>query len=512
MSDPDLVARAEATIAKIASTQRELGEQIANGERAASERFAQLTRKVEDLQRAQEIISSHTQGVQRAAWFADVGGSDQQLRQFVDGDTVRLVDTTAEEQDEDFGIRGMVTRPGLLTGRPVTEVQRDLQEALVQRAWIRSVLPQGTPTPKADGAILRALRNLPKEVRGPLSAMIKSGAIRRAFGDTATLGTEWIPTTFNPQLWRPFELQSDILGLFDTIQVDGPVTYPQLTGEPTPFIQGKTISNDPAKLQASEVATADKTINFSALSVRVSMALVALEDAAAFVSGEVMRTVMKALRDALDDCAVNGDTTATHLHTGLPSYNPRSRWQTSTLGGSASHLRFFKGLIKLAKAGSGDSDQSAATTFIGALLNIMAILGERGAADDLVCLVSPEYYISDVLSDTNLLTVDKFGAQATISQSPMAGVRAFNVPIIPTRWLKEDKTAAGIFDGTTMTKDSFLVASKADLRRIQRRGAIASMVTREEQGAAHIVASAREVLELIAPDATTAVGYAVNLN
>jgi len=509
----DPVEQAHRTVQEIRQEQGRLGELIAKGERSASERFDQLSRKVDELMRAQALIDQAALDYQRSAWNAP-GGSVRDLSQYIQGDgTVRLVQGTQTIEDDELGFRGVAEVDGLFTGRPVCDLQREIQDALIHRASLRMVGCRATP--KADGAIARLLRMLPKDVRTALVGTrrgIADGRLSRAFGDAAGVGGEFIPDTFSPMLWRQFELQSNVLSDFDAIPVDGPVVYPQLTGELTPYIMGRTVSDDPAKLQASSITTANKTLDVGGISVRATMAMIALEDAAAFVAPVMQEAVFRALRDGLEDCAINGDTQSTHQDTGLASWNPRSRWATATLGSAADIRRFFNGLRRLARLGSGTSDQTAATSFTAALLNVLALMGERAGARPIV-YTSPEYYVSDVMADANLLTVDKSGINATRdAASPLAPISFMGVPIKPTRWLKEDKTAAGIYDGSTTSYDSFVVASRHEIKHAIRRGASVSLVVREEQGAIHLVGSAREALEMTGPAGTLCVGEAIKLN
>lgn len=509
----DPVKRAEEAVEAIKVEQARLGEAIAKGERAVSERYQQIERKVDDVMRLQTLQEEAARDAQRSAWNAP-GGTVRDLSQYIQSDgSLRLVQGVQRFEDDELGLRGEAEVGGLFTDRPVCELQREIQDAMIHRASLRLVGCRATP--KADAILVRLLKMLPANVRAALVATrrgIAEGRLQRAFGDSSGAGAEFIPDTFSPILWRPYEIQSSILSDFETINVDGPVVYPQLTGELTPYIMGRSVSDDPAKLTASSLSTANKTLDVGGISVRLTAALITLEDSAAFVAPAMQAAILRALRDGLDDCGMNGDTQSTHQDTGLGTWNPRSRWASAGLGSAADHRRFFNGLRRLARLGSGTSNQSAASSFTVALMNIFAILGERAGANPIV-YTSPEYYVADVMADANLLTVDKSGVSATRdAASPLAGISFMGVPIKPVRWLKEDKTSAGIFDGATMTTDSFVVASRSDIKHAVRRGATVSLAVREEQGAMHLVGTAREALEMTGPTGTLCVAEAINLN
>jgi hypothetical protein len=63
-----------------------------------------------------------------------------------------------------------------------------------------------------------------------------------------------------------------------------------------------------------------------------------------------------------------------------------------------------------------------------------------------------------LVADTNLLTVDKMGPQATILNGQIGSV--FGVPVIVSEWVREDLNASGVYDGITTTKTVMLCVNR----------------------------------------------------
>jgi hypothetical protein len=73
-----------------------------------------------------------------------------------------------------------------------------------------------------------------------------------------------------------------------------------------------------------------------------------------------------------------------------------------------------------------------------------------------------------LLADTNLLTVDKFGPNATILNGQIGAVAG--VPVIVSEWVREDLNATGVYDGITTTKTFNLCVNRNEWAMGTRMG------------------------------------------
>jgi hypothetical protein len=71
-----------------------------------------------------------------------------------------------------------------------------------------------------------------------------------------------------------------------------------------------------------------------------------------------------------------------------------------------------------------------------------------------------------LLADTNLLTVDKMGPNATILNGQIGSV--FGVPVIVSEHVREDLNASGVYDGITTTKTFMLCVNRNEWAMGQR--------------------------------------------
>lgn len=471
--------------------------------RSATGGVEELRKRVDDLSRVQQLALDGLQGRQAADWHQPTG---QDIREYMvdpadPSKGLRMVRGAGVVDIPELGIRNQTAElPGFLTDRPTSDEHAAFIRAVEGYQWARSIIGRA-PTGAALGQVAAAFRGLDARTQDLIRATAKNGRNAacwgerhaRGFGDSSGSGAEWIADTFIPTLYRPFEVMtSEIDGIYNVIEVDGPVVLPSLqSGGLRPYMGDKLPSDDPAAITPSTFTTSNETIDVPPMMLRYVMNATAAEDAAAFLAPVVQGEIMRGMRDGRADRFINGDSAASHQDA-IASWNIRSRWGASGLGGSADHRRStIAGARAHAFDASCTSDQSATSTgLVDVILNTAALLGEN-AADELVVYLSPEKTLA-LLKDSRVVTVDAFGADASIKVG-IKGLGAIfgTFRIVMTRWLEPTLAATGLYTGSG-AYDSIVVCSRTAWILVRRRGPVVETETERKRNAIHVIGSSRQ--------------------
>lgn len=395
-------------------------------------------------------------------------------------------------------------QPGLFDSAPVDGWHQELLRLGYGRHLARKLMSKGykpAQTPVLDAKLLSHASKAPREIRAALE-----NTIQKAMSDTSGSGAEWIPDTFSQQLYEEYYTPAGIDALFNVVDIPGPIVIPGITDTIKPYLKGKASSDDPAQYTASTPTTSNTTIEPAGFAARVLIDDAAAEDSIIALLPEIQRRISRALRDAYEDAMVNGDTTATH-EDAIASWNARSRWGASGLGGANDHRRAFMGMRRIAVDRSATTDMTASQTVAGVMGTLMGGLGERGSMDAVI-LVSPEVFFKKLMVDTNVLTVDKLGPNATLLRGQLAQISG--VPVVLTRWLTADLNASGLFDGVTTTKSGVLAVSREEFSHYQRRANLVELDKDITRGAFNIVATLRRTFRTLSASSSKVVTYGYN--
>jgi HK97 family phage major capsid protein len=311
--------------------------------------------------------------------------------------------------------------------------------------------------------------------------------------DTATAaeGTEWKPTELSAALIQRVELSLEVAGLFPGIEM--PTQPYEIPGMAVARIR----SGKHAEQTADTGQTGFKKVTPGSRKVTLSAVKFAAE---ALVSKEaeedLIIPILPLMQDELvyglsadvDDCIINGDTTGPHMDSDVTaSDDPRKNW---------------KGLRKLAAAGAKIDGASVAKLTVSHLRANRKVMGKYGIAPaQLAHIVSMAAYI-ELLDDTSVLTLEKYGPNATVLTGELA--RVDGVPIIVSAYVRQDLNAAGVYDGVTTTETEAITAYRNGFLRGRRRG-VTVQVLREvyaEYDQDAILASQRLAFEPRFPVAT----------
>ena len=155
----------------------------------------------------------------------------------------------------------------------------------------------------------------------------------------------------------------------------------------------------------------------------------------------------------IEDTTINGDTSGSHQDSDVSSStDPRKNW---------AGLR--KALISGAK-----TDASNAALTVAMLRINRKNMGRYGVQPaNLAHVLGIAEYV-DLLSDSSVITIDKYGAQATILSGELGKVDG--APLIVSEYVRGDVNATGVYDGTTTNRTMALTVHRKGFVFGERRG------------------------------------------
>lgn len=352
--------------------------------------------------------------------------------------------------------------PGLLDDpEPVTPWQHRTQQLMELRSLGRIFLSRQNArgqvqlgaTPKIDAVLKRHFE------RGP-------DIVRQVFADNASEGADFIPDVVLAELSRRLDLPRNVVALFPTqnIPTGGTTSNPFLIAGCQPFIVGTPAAGDldPADIMRSVPSSTSITTSPKTWGVSLPASRDATEDSIVEWAPFAQLMLAEAVRDGEEDAYINADTNGGD--TGLATWNPRSRW--NSLGSNLDHRKSYIGL----RAHSFDASSAgslAAETAVGILAELIHMDSPQ-FMDDVVGITSPEWVLLKLLTDSNLLTVDKYGSLATLLTGEIGSIGGKR--IVMSEFVDVQYNASGIFDDTTKTKTGFLWVNRNRWATAQRRG------------------------------------------
>jgi len=277
---------------------------------------------------------------------------------------------------------------------------------------------------------------------------------------TAGEGDEWVPTLMSGSMIERITLQLRVAALFPTINMPS-----------NPFeVPGRAISRSrlgtkveetgdtgQGKFQLVTPGTRKVTMTAVKLGGRALVSKEFEEDAMVAVLPFIQDELTEFMAADLEDAIINGDSSNPHIDSDVTDFtdpsDPRTAWD---------------GLRNLAAAAAKTDIANADPTVLNSLRANRTKMGKYGIAlGDLVHITSIIGYMK-LLSDTNVYTVDKYGAGATILSGELG--RADGAPILVSEYVRQDLNATGVFDNVTTNRSIILTVNKRGYVIGQRRG------------------------------------------
>ena len=168
----------------------------------------------------------------------------------------------------------------------------------------------------------------------------------------------------------------------------------------------------------------------------------------------IKNDIAKALVNALENTIINGDTSTTANING-----------DTVQGSNNDQLKTFDGLRRITEDRNATTPSTldfGGTVTLDKLVTLRAMMGKEGLKQsDLVYIMSPAVYFKLLATGTlpEMLTVDKYGASATVLTGEVAKIHA--IPVIVSEFVTETLGADGHqVDGTDGEKSVILLVNR----------------------------------------------------
>ncbi len=267
----------------------------------------------------------------------------------------------------------------------------------------------------------------------------------KAFGSTISgAGDEWVPTLVSSQYIEEYELAHLLEARFQSIPMpSNPFNLPVQNGVTRARIVGENQAQNNANFGTTNLAfSAVKLGEFYILPEELD------EDSAPSFMPIARMEVTKAQTRAYETAIVNGDDDGTHI-------------DTDTQAAAADLAeKAWKGLRRQALANSAAGatiDFGNAKISDANLRTMRERMKKHGVNErELIWIPSSVGYLQ-MLGTDNVVTVEKFGPQATILQGALAAYGG--IPIVTSEFLRLDMNATGVHDGVTTTRTGLLLVN-----------------------------------------------------
>ena len=324
-------------------------------------------------------------------------------------------------------------------------------------------------------------------------------SFRKMFSGGTGLGTEWTQTLTLPKVAEDLRLPNAVVeDLFEQVPMGAAtVQLPVATGLPAGFLYGQPTT--PAQYTAGDVATAQRTLTAKGIAVLVPIFDDASEDSVADAAGMISNLMVEGIRASTVNAIINADTAGQDT---LSGWNPRSIFSGSPVfGGSNDPRKAWIGLRAQAFDGAATRDASADTTWSTQTVNaaMLALKAPHGVSGDLVYLTGLEHFLLKIVTDTNLLTLDKYGPNATIVRGEVGSLYS-RVRVVVSELVTADLAASGLYTGSG-SKSTALTFNRKRWVIGVRKGINVEAERRVIEGTTYLVAVRRVAFKSL--DATT---------
>ena len=290
---------------------------------------------------------------------------------------------------------------------------------------------------RADDIYLasKLLRRDPRSLKMWSEFAQEASALRKAM-DTATddEGLEWIPMGFSAELIRKVKLALKVAALHGRIAIPtNPFKLPIDGADAIAYLFAESTSDTSTKITASTPGTKNVTFDAVKLACRVLVSTELEEDSVVAILPLLRDKIVQALAEAQENATINGDTAGTH--------------QDGDVTSASDVRKAWNGYRKLALAAA---KVNLSTFNITTLRSIRTAMGKYGVNPNNLAWVAGISVFNKMLGLAEVLTADKYGANATILTGELA--KLDGIPVIVSEFIRQDLNASGVYDGVTATK------------------------------------------------------------
>lgn len=269
--------------------------------------------------------------------------------------------------------------------------------------------------------------------------------------DTSGEGGNWVPTGIGADLHQKVRAAGKVSALFTRIDLPtNPWKWPIEGADATAYRVGEPTGDTESKMTASTPGTNAATFDAEIFGARALFSRSLEADSALAILPYARSKIVQAFVDAEEKAILDGDTDGTH--------------QDSDIG--ASTTAAVTAWDGLRKKGIANQQQAITTTTAANLALLRKSMGKFGVnPNDIAFIVGVSSYLA-LLTDSNLLTVDKLGPNATILNGQVGTL--YGAPVIVSEWVRENLNASGVYDGITTTKTYALAVNRGEWAMGQR--------------------------------------------
>lgn len=257
----------------------------------------------------------------------------------------------------------------------------------------------------------------------------------------SSVGDQWVPTGYSPQLYDLIKLALKCAALHDSIDMPtNPFIFPVVSSDATGYLTSERTGADDTltsgyRVVASDVGTTNFTLTAVKLAGRVVFSEELTEDSIVPILPIIRSNIVTAMSTAIENAIINGDTGGTHMDSDTTnSTDARKAWLGYRISAQAA--------AKVAM----DS-----TNFNGEkLIEIRKDMGKYGIDPTQLTIVTGIVGYSKLLTlkDANnvmlVTTLDKYGPIFTVLTGELGKV--FGMPIVISEKIREDLNATGTYD------------------------------------------------------------------
>lgn len=253
--------------------------------------------------------------------------------------------------------------------------------------------------------------------------------------DTSGEGADWVPTGIGASMHEKVRAAGKVAALFARIDLPtNPWKWPIEGSDATAYRVGEPTGDTATKVTVSTPGTAAATFDAEIVGGRILFSRSLDADSALAILPFTTRKLVQAFVDAEETAIINGDSDGTH--------------QDSDIGSSTTAAQtLWDGLRKRALANASTATTTSTAANLGA---IRALMGKWGVNPSSLAFIVGVSAYHDLILDSNVLTVDKLGPNATILNGQLASV--YGIPLIVSEHVRENVNASGVYDGITTTK------------------------------------------------------------
>lgn len=255
----------------------------------------------------------------------------------------------------------------------------------------------------------------------------------------------WLAEEFSSELIERLTLELKVADLFRTIRIpDGRSTFslPARTSDAVAYLIAPAIDAIESAITSGKITF--KTSRFKTL---VTLSDQAEDETVTVIIDMITSQLVKSLATAVDSAILMGDT--------------------ATVGVNNT-LKAFDGLLKLARVAGNSVDGGAVALTAAKVLVARKKLGVYGVNLTSLALIVPLSVGYDLLAVPEVLTVDKYGANATILKGELGKI--YGISIVATELMGTNLTALGVPD-VAGTKTASILVNKEYFAQ-GRRGSI----------------------------------------